>query len=80
MNPAAKSMSALFWIGLAVLILGVASLVVPIPRTHETEIQAGGVSIGIGTQGEEKVSPILSGVLILSGAGMMIARKVKVSL
>ena len=80
MNPAAKSMNALFWIGLAVLVLGLASLVVPIPRTHEAGIQAGGVSIGIETQGEEKVSPILSGVMVLGGAGMMFAQKVKVLL
>jgi hypothetical protein len=78
MNPVARSMSALFWIGLAVLIVGLASLVVPIPRTHEADIQAGGISIGIETQGEEKVSPILSGVMIVGGAGMMIARKVSI--
>ena len=80
MNAAAKSMSALFWIGLAVLILGLASLVVPISRVHESGIQAGGISIGIETQGEEKVSPILSGLMILGGAGMMIAPRVKVLL
>lgn len=78
MNPAAKSTSVLFWMGLAVLILGLASLLVPIPRTHETGIQAGGVSIGIESQGEERVSPILSGVMILAGASMMIARKVSI--
>jgi hypothetical protein len=75
-NPAARS--ALFWIGLAVLIVGLASLVVPIPRTHEAGIQAGGVSIGIETQDHEKVSPILSGVMIVGGAGIMFARKMKV--
>jgi hypothetical protein len=80
MNPAAKSMNALFWIGLAVLVLGLASLVVPIPRTHEAGIQAGGVSIGIETQDEERVSPIVRGVMILGGAGMMFAQKVKVLL
>ena len=78
MNLAAKSTSVLFWMGLAVLILGLASLLVPIPRTQETGIQAGGVSIGIETQGEERVSPILSGVMILAGAGMLIARKVSI--
>ncbi len=77
MTPAAKSMKALFWIGLAVLILGLASLVVPTSRSHETGFRAGGVSIGIETQREEKVSPILSAVMILVGAGMMIAQKVK---
>ena len=78
MNLAAKSTSVLFWMGLAVLILGLASLLVPIPRTQETGIQAGGVSIGIESQGEERVSPILSGVMILAGAGMLIARKVSI--
>jgi hypothetical protein len=75
-----KSMNALFWIGLTVLILGLASLVVPIPSSHTTGIHAGGVSIGIETQDEQKVSPILSGVMILGGAGMMFAQKVKVLL
>ena len=32
------------------------------------------------TPGEEKVSPILSGVMIVGGVGMMIAQKVKVLL
>jgi len=78
-RPMNRARSALFWIGLAMLVVGLASLVVPIPRTHEAGIQAGGVSIGIETQGEERVSPILSGAMIMGGAGMMFARKMKVS-
>ncbi len=70
-------MKALFWIGLVVLILGFASLLVPIPRNEREGFRAGGVSIGIETRHEEKVSPIVSAVMILGGAGMMIATKVR---
>lgn len=68
-------MKPLLWIGLVVLILGFASLLVPIPRNERHGIEAGDVSIGVTTRTEEKVSPILSAVMILGGAGMMIAGK-----
>jgi hypothetical protein len=68
-------MKPLLWIGLVVLFLGLASLLVPIPRSERHGLQAGDVSIGITTQSEEKVSPMLSGLMILGGAGLMIAGK-----
>ena len=68
-------MKPLFLIGLVVLILGFVSLVVPIPRSERHGLQAGDVSIGVTTSSEEKVSPILSAVMILGGAGLMIAGK-----
>ena len=70
-------MKALFWIGLLVLILGLVSLVVPIPRNEREGFQAGGISIGVETRHSERVSPIVGGVMILAGAGMMIAGKRK---
>jgi hypothetical protein len=70
-------MKAMFWIGLVVLVLGIASLLIPIPRTEKEGFRAGGVSIGVETHHQEKVSPIVSAVMILGGAGMMIAQKVK---
>ena len=70
-------MKALFWIGLVVLILGVVSLVVPIPRNERDGVNVGGVSIGVETRHDEKVSPIVSAVMILGGAGLMIAGKGK---
>lgn len=68
-------MKLLFWIGLVVLALGFASLVVPIPRTEREGFSAGGISMGVETRHSETVSPIISGVMILGGAGMMIAGK-----
>jgi hypothetical protein len=70
-------MKSIFWIGLAVLIMGIASLLIPIPRSEKEGFRAGGVSVGIETHHEEKVSPIVSAVMILVGAGMMIAQRVK---
>ena len=66
-------MKALFAVGLVILILGVASLFVPIPEKERSGIEVGGVSLGVETTHKEKVSPIVSGVLILAGAGLMIA-------
>ncbi len=72
-------MKALFWIGLVVLILGLASLVVPIPRNERNGLTVGGVSIGVETQQEEKVSPALSAVMILGGLGTMAAGRRRTS-
>ena len=70
-------MKALMWIGSVVLILGIGSLVVPIPRNEHDGVKVGGVSIGVETHHDEKVAPIVSAMLILGGAGLMIAGKVK---
>ena len=66
-------MKAMFAIGLIILILGVASLFVPLPQKDRAGVEIGGVSLGVETSHKEKVSPIVSAVLILAGAGMMIA-------
>jgi hypothetical protein len=68
-------MKALFWIGIVLLILGIASLVVPIPRHEREGFKAGGLSVGIETRHDEKVSPIVSAAMILCGAGLLIAGK-----
>lgn len=66
-------MKALFAVGLVVLILGIASLFIPFPHYESHGIKAGDVNIGVQTKHTERISPIISGVLILGGAGMMIA-------
>jgi hypothetical protein len=70
-------MKALFWIGMAVLILGIVSLVVPIPRSEREGFSAGGVSVGVETRHEEKVPTVVSVVMILGGIGMLVAGKMR---
>jgi len=70
-------MKALFWIGTAVLILGFVSLVVPIPRNERDGFKVGGVSVGVETRREQKVSPWVSAVMILGGVSTMVAGKKK---
>ena len=70
-------MKALFFIGLVVLILGLVSLVVPIPRSQRQGLTVGGVSLGVETSHEEKVSPALSAVMILGGIVAIAAGKLK---
>jgi hypothetical protein len=72
-------MKALFFIGLVVVILGFVSLVVPIPRSEREGVTVGGVSLGVETRHEEKVSPVLSAVMILGGLGAMAAGKWRAS-
>lgn len=70
-------MKTIFWVGLAVLILGIASLLIPIPRSEQEGFRVGGVSVGVETHHQDKVSPIVSAVMILGGASMMVAQKLK---
>lgn len=72
-------MKGLFVLGTVLLILGLVSLVVPIPHNERSGVKVGGASIGVETRHDEKVSPIISVVLIAAGAGMMIAGKKAVS-
>ena len=72
-------MKPLFGIGLLVLILGIGSLVVPIPHSERDGLTVGGVSVGVETRHEEKLSPALSAVLILGGLGVMAVSKRKTS-
>ena len=67
-------MKMMSWIGLAVLVLGIASLVIPIPHRDHDGFTAGPVSIGIETNHSETLSPIVSAVLILGGAGLMVGQ------
>lgn len=66
-------MKALFGIGLALLILGLASLFVPIPHREQSSLGVGDVSIGMTTRHDEKVPTVVSAVMILGGAGLLIA-------
>jgi hypothetical protein len=70
-------MKPLFWVGLVLLILGVATLLIPIPRSQRDGVKVGGLSIGVETRHDEKAPPVVSAVMILAGAGLMIAGRSK---
>jgi hypothetical protein len=66
-------MKTLLFAGLILVVLGIASLVVPIPHSETEGIKVGGASIGVQTSHSERVSPILSVVLIAGGIALTIA-------
>ena len=72
-------MKPLFWVGMVLLILGVTSLLVPIPRNQRDGVKVGGVSIGIETRHDEKAPPAVSAVMILGGLALLTARRRRVN-
>jgi hypothetical protein len=59
--------------GLILIVLGIASLVVPVPHSESEGIKIGGANIGVQTTRSERVSPIISIVLIAGGIALTVA-------
>jgi hypothetical protein len=59
--------------GVLLVLLGIASLIVPIPHSETQGIKIGDASIGVQTSHSERVSPIVSVVLIAGGIVLAIA-------
>jgi hypothetical protein len=70
-------MKALLAIGLIVLFVGVISFIVPFPHASHHELGAGDVRVGVTTRHDEKVPPAVSVLLVVVGAGIMIAGRGK---
>jgi hypothetical protein len=66
-------MKMLLYAGLLLIALGVASLVVPIPHTETEGIKLGNTNLGVQTSHSERVSPVISVVLIAGGIALSIA-------
>ena len=66
-------MKILLYAGLLLVVLGIASLVVPIPHTETEGIKVGNTNFGVQTSHSERVSPIVSVVLIAGGIALGIA-------
>ena len=66
-------MKMLLYAGLLLIVLGIASLVVPIPRSETEGIKVGDTNIGVQTSHSERVPPIISAVLIAGGIALSIA-------
>ena len=71
------SMKALFGVGLAIAVLGILSFFIAFPHTENHGIKAGDVNIGVQTHDSQKVSPAVSAVMLVVGAGLMIAGRGK---
>jgi hypothetical protein len=59
-------------VGLILVVLGVLSLFVPIPRRERHGLDAGPVSVGIEVTRREVVHPAISGALIVGGVAMIV--------
>ncbi|HUR36930.1 MAG TPA: hypothetical protein VM009_03875 [Terriglobales bacterium] len=70
-------MKPLFLIGVVVLVLGILSLFIAIPQRERHGVSAGGASLSVETKTSEKIPPIASGVMIVVGAGLMVAGRGK---
>jgi len=66
-------MKGLVVAGVAVLILGILSFVAPFPHTEHHGVNVGDAHIGVTTEHDKKVPPAVSVVLVLAGAGLLLA-------
>ena len=70
-------MRVLLAIGLVVLIIGIVSFIVPFPHATHHELRAGDAHIGVTARHDEKIPPAVSVLLVIVGAGVMIAGRGK---
>ena len=66
-------MKPLMLVGLVVLVLGVLSFFVPFPHSEHHGVRVGDAHVGITTHDDQRVPPVISIVLVVVGAGLMIA-------
>lgn len=66
-------MKVLLVAGIILLVLGLVSFFVPVPHSERHGVSFGDAHVGITTHEDEKVSPAVSIVLVVVGAGLMIA-------
>jgi hypothetical protein len=60
-------------VGVVLLVLGILSFVVPVPHSEHHGVNIGDAHVGITTHDEDKLPPAVSVVLVVVGAGLMIA-------
>jgi hypothetical protein len=68
-------MKALLAVGLVVLVLGIISFVIPFPHSEHHGLRAGDAHVGITTEHSKRMAPAISVLLVVVGAGIMIAGK-----
>ena len=60
-------MRNLMVVGVLLIVLGVISFVVPIPRSEDHSVKIGDAKIGVSTQSSEKLPPAVGIVLLVGG-------------
>jgi hypothetical protein len=60
-------------VGMVVLVLGVLSFFVPFPHSEHHGVSIGDAHVGVTTHDDQRVPPVMSIVLVVVGAGLMIA-------
>lgn len=66
-------------LGIVLLILGGISFFVPIPTSKNHDVKVGSASIGVTTHHDEKLSPVVGGVLCAAGVVLLVAGSRKAS-
>ena len=66
-------MRAVLWIGVVVLVLGVASFFVAMPEKHREGIKIGDASLGVATPTSNKLPVYVSVILVVGGISMVLA-------
>ena len=66
-------MKALFVVGLILVVLGIASFFIPLPRTERHGIDAGDIHVGVKTRHDELLPPYVGVGMIVVGGALMVA-------
>lgn len=65
-------MKSLFWTGLAIVLLGVASFFVQVPQTPRQSLNTGSISVGVNNKQRGEISPGVGAVIVVGGLGLMV--------
>jgi len=60
-------MKGLTLVGAVLLILGLLSLVIPIPQREDHGVKIGDAKIGVQTEHSERLPPVVGGILVVGG-------------
>ena len=65
-------MKAVFVVGLIIVVLGIASFLIPLPHTERHGIDAGDIHVGVNTHHDELLPPYVGIGLIVVGGALMV--------
>jgi hypothetical protein len=66
-------MKGLTLVGALLLVLGLLSLVIPIPHKEDHGVKIGDAKIGIETEHSDRLPPVVGGLLIVGGVIALVA-------